>query len=107
MGTVMQRPAPNVLLEVVRAGDVLVATALDWLGHDTRGLPELINQLATMGVDLNVLDMPVEAQDVAGAVGGSLWSPPEWRPLSEADRKEGWPGGVGALPGRGCTLYNG
>ena len=40
--------------------------ALDRLGHDTLGLLELINRLATMGVDLKVLDTPGNAQDVAG-----------------------------------------
>ena len=69
-GTVMQRPGLNDLLEVIRPGDVLVVTALDRLGRDTLGLLELINRLATMGVDLKVLDMPVDAQDVAG--GGQL-----------------------------------
>ena len=40
-GTVFQRPGLNGLLEVLRAGDVLVVTALDRLGRDTlvRGLP--------------------------------------------------------------------
>ena len=69
-GTVFQRPGLNGLLDVLRAGDVLVATALDRLGRDTLGLLELINRLATMGVELKVLDMPVDAQDVAG--GGQL-----------------------------------
>ena len=69
-GTVMQRPGLNDLLEVIRAGDVLVVTALDRLGRDTLGLLELIHRLATMGVELKVLDMPVDAQDVAG--GGQL-----------------------------------
>ena len=45
-------------------------TALDRLRRDTLGLLELINRLATMGVDLKVLDMPVDAQDVAR--GGQL-----------------------------------
>ena len=58
-GTVMQRAGMNCLLEIIRAGDVLVVTALDRLGRDTLGLLELINRLATMGVDLKVLDMPV------------------------------------------------
>ena len=49
---------------------ILVVTALDRLGRDTLGLLELINRLATMCVDLKVLDMPVDAQDVAG--GGPL-----------------------------------
>ena len=47
-----------------------MVTALDRLGLDTLGLLELINRLATMGVDLKVLDMPVDAQDVAR--GGQL-----------------------------------
>ena len=42
----MQRPGLNGLLEVARAGDVLVVTALDRLGRDTLGLLELINRLA-------------------------------------------------------------
>ena len=45
-GTVMQRPGLNGLLEVARAGDVLVVTALDRLGRDTLGLLDLINRLA-------------------------------------------------------------
>ena len=60
-GTVFQRPGLNGLLDVLRAGDVLVATALDRLGRDTLGLLEPINRLATMGVELKVLDMPVDA----------------------------------------------
>ena len=47
----------------------MVVIAPDWLGRDTLGLLELINRLDAMGVDLKVLDMPVDAQDVAG---GSL-----------------------------------
>ena len=66
----MQRPGLNGLLEIVRAGDVLVVTAQDRLGRDTPGLLELINRLSIMAVDLRVLDMPVDAQDVAG--GGQL-----------------------------------
>ena len=69
-GTVFQRPGLNDLLDVIQAGDVLVVIELDRLGRDTLGLLELINRLATMGVDLKVLDMPVDAQDVAG--GGQL-----------------------------------
>ena len=69
-GTVFQRPGLNGLLDVIRAGDVLMATALDRLGRDTLGLLDLINRLATMGVELKVLDMPVDAQDVAS--GGQL-----------------------------------
>ena len=38
-----------------------MVTALDRLGRDTLGLLELINRLATKGVDLKVLDMPVAA----------------------------------------------
>ena len=57
-------------MDVIRTGDILVATALVRLGRDTLGLLELINRLVTMGVDLKVLDMPVDAQDVAG--GGPL-----------------------------------
>ena len=69
-GTVMQRLGLNGLLDVIRAGDVLVVTALDRLGRETLGLLVLINGLATMGVDLKVVDMPVDAQDVAR--GGQL-----------------------------------
>ena len=43
---------------------------MDRLGRDTLGLLELINRLATMGVELKVLDMPVDARDVAG--GGQM-----------------------------------
>ena len=43
---------------------------LDRLGRDTLGFLELINRLATMGVERKVLDMPVNAQDVAS--GGQL-----------------------------------
>ena len=39
---------------------------LDRPGRDTLGLLELINRLDAMDVDLKVLDMPVDAQDVAG-----------------------------------------
>ena len=69
-GTVFQRPGLNDLLNVVQAGDVLMVTALDRLGCDTLGLLELVNRLATMGVELKVLYMSVDAQDVAG--GGQL-----------------------------------
>ena len=47
-----------------------MVTALDRLGRDTLGLLELINRLATMGVELKVLYMSVDDQDVAG--GGQL-----------------------------------
>ena len=69
-GTVMQRPGLNGLLNVIQAGDVLVVTALDRLGRDTLGLRDLINRLATMDVELKMLDMPVDAQALAG--GGQL-----------------------------------
>ena len=69
-GTVFQRSGLNDLLNAVQPGDTLVVTALDRLGRDTLGLLELISRLATMGVELKVLDMPVDAQDVAG--GGQL-----------------------------------
>ena len=69
-GAMMQRPGLNSLLEVIRTGDILVVTALDRLGRDTLGLLELINRLATKGVELKVLDMPVDVRDVAG--GGQL-----------------------------------
>ena len=69
-GAVFDRPGLNVLLEVVQADDVVVVTALDRLGRDTLGILELINRLAVKGVELKVLDMPVDAQDVAG--GGQL-----------------------------------
>ena len=38
---------------------------LDRTGRDTLGLLELINRLDAKDVDLKVLDMPVDAQDVA------------------------------------------
>ena len=38
----------------------------DRLGRDTLSLLKLINGLDAMEVDLKVLDMPVDAQDVAG-----------------------------------------
>ena len=69
-GTVFQRPGLNGLLDVIQTGDFLLVTALDRLRRDTLDLLEPINRLATMGVDLKVLDMPVDAQDVAG--GGQL-----------------------------------
>ena len=37
-GTVIRRPGLNGLLEVIRAGEVLVVTALDRLGRDMLGL---------------------------------------------------------------------
>ena len=70
MGTEFKRPGLNDLLNVVQTGDVLMVTALDRPVRDMLGLLELINRLATMGVELKVLDMPVGAQDVAG--GGQL-----------------------------------
>ena len=47
-----------------------MVTALDRLGRDTLRLLELIHRLTTMGVEMKVLDMLVDAQDVAG--GGQL-----------------------------------
>ena len=82
-GTVMQRRGLDGLLNALQSGDALVVTALDRLGRDTLGLLELINRLTTIGVDLKVLDMMVDAQDVAGgaqsvalvtAVYSSAWS---------------------------------
>ena len=60
-GTVSHRPGLNGLLDAVQAGDVLVVIArpLDRLGRDTLSL-----------LELKALDMPVDAQDVAG--GGQL-----------------------------------
>ena len=42
-GAVIRRPGLNGLLEVIRAGDVLVVTALDRLGRGMLGLLEVIN----------------------------------------------------------------
>ena len=81
---------------------------------------ELIDRLATMGVELKVLDMPVDAQDVAG--GGQLvalvtagLAAIERANISrrtkqgfERARAEGkLSGGAGASPGLECTPYNG
>ena len=119
-GTVMQRPGLNELLDAIQAGDALVVTALDRLGRDTLGLLELISRLASMGVELKVLDMPVDAQDVAG--GGQLValvtagvaaieraniSRRTKQGLERAGRRASWPGGAGASRGRGCGSYNG
>ena len=60
-GAMMQRPGLNSLLEVIRTEDILVVTALDRLGRDTLDVLELVNRLATMGVDLKVLDIPLDA----------------------------------------------
>ena len=60
-GAMMQRTGLNSLLEVIRTGDILVVTALDRLGRDTLDVLELVNRLATMGVDLKVLDIPLDA----------------------------------------------
>ena len=65
-GTVMQRPGLDGNLNDLQSGDALVVIAPDWLGRGTLGLLELINRLDAMGVDLKVLDMLVDAQDVAG-----------------------------------------
>ena len=69
-GTVFDWPGLSGLLERIDQGDTLVVAALDRLGRETLGILELINRLATHGVDLRVLDLPVDAQDVAG--GGQL-----------------------------------
>ena len=58
--TVFHRPGLNGLLDAIQDGDVLVVTEpLDRLGRDTLSL-----------LELKALDMPVDAQDVAG--GGQL-----------------------------------
>ena len=44
----------------------MVATVLGRLGRDTLGLLEVLYRLVTMSVNLKVLDMLVDAQDVAG-----------------------------------------
>ena len=64
-GTVFQRPGLNDLLNTVQSGNCLVVTALNRLGRDTLGLLELINRLPVVGVELNVLDIPVDAADAA------------------------------------------
>ena len=69
-GAVFDRPGLNDLMDLLAPSDTVVVTALDRLGRDTLGLLELIHNLATKGVDLRVLDMPVDAQDIAG--GGQL-----------------------------------
>ena len=69
----MERPELNGLLEVIRVGDVLVVTALDRLRRDTLGLLELINRLATMGVDLRCWICRWTPRTWPEAASWSLW----------------------------------
>ena len=116
----MRRPGLDDLLVAIQPGDALVATALDRLEIDTLGLLKLINRLATMGVDLQVLDMPVDAHDVAG--GGQLVplvtagvaaieraniSRRTKQGLERVGQGASWRGGAGASRRHGCTPYNG
>ena len=66
----MQRQTLNDQLDALHPRDAQAVTAPDRLGRGILGVQGLINLLATMGVDLKVQDMSVEAQDVAG--GGQL-----------------------------------
>ena len=101
-GTVFQRPGLNDLLNVVQAGDVLMVTALDRLGRDTLSL-----------LELKVLDMLVDAQDVAG--GGQLVAlvAAGVAAIERANISRRTKQGLeraraeGKLAGRGCAPYNG
>ena len=75
----------------------------------------MINRLAINGVDLQVLDMPVDAQDVVhggqlvalattgvAAIERANISRQTKQVLELAGSRASWPGGAGASRGRGC-----
>ena len=85
----MQRPGLDGLLSALQSGGTPLGGLPRWNGWVANTLGSIgADQPAwpTMGVDLKVLDMPVDAQDVGPATASrSLWSPPEWRAIERAN----------------------
>jgi DNA invertase Pin-like site-specific DNA recombinase len=64
-----RRPVLDELLEYLRAGDLLVVTALDRLGRVGRSLLELVDDLAGRGVGLRTLHGGIDTTDpIAGRI---------------------------------------
>ena len=66
-GLAASRPGLDELLDVVQAGDTVVVVALDRLGRDFMHSVGLLQTFADRGVDRQVMNLPTDVADVAGA----------------------------------------
>jgi Resolvase, N terminal domain len=75
-GTTDQRPELRACLSFVREGDTLVVTKLDRLARSTLHLCTIAEQLASKGVQLDVLDQAIETRfPPPGASSFMSWGP--------------------------------
>lgn len=65
-GRAASRPEWDRCLDALRAGDVLVVVRLDRVGRSVRNLIDVVNDLASKGVDLLVLDQALDTATPAG-----------------------------------------
>lgn len=65
-GKLRSRPAWDELLAVLRSGDTLIATKLDRLGRSLVNLVDVVNVLAGRGVQLRMLDQPIDTSTAMG-----------------------------------------
>jgi DNA invertase Pin-like site-specific DNA recombinase len=65
-GMLARRPQWDKCREFLRPGDVLVTIRLDRIGRSLRNLLEVMNDLGERGIDLKVLDQPVDTTTPAG-----------------------------------------
>ncbi|MEB0265491.1 recombinase family protein [Cryobacterium sp. 10I5] len=65
-GTKAHRPELDKALEACRRGDTLVVTRLDRLGRSTKDLLECVTELDARGVNLQVLEQPVDTSTAEG-----------------------------------------
>jgi DNA invertase Pin-like site-specific DNA recombinase len=65
-GKLRSRPEWDRLLAVLRKDDVLVATKLDRIGRSLVNLVDIVNLLAERGVQLRMLDQPIDTSTAMG-----------------------------------------
>ncbi len=65
-GKLARRPQWDACLDYLRAGDVLVTVRLDRIGRSLSNLIDVMNGLGERGIDLKVLDQPVDTTTPAG-----------------------------------------
>jgi len=73
-GTRASRPAFDLAVAALQAGDTLVITTLDRLGRSTVHMLALAEQLRQQGVSLRVLNLGGEAVDTASPMGSMLFT---------------------------------
>jgi len=65
-GMLARRPQWDACLAYLRPGDVLVTIRLDRIGRSLRNLLEVMNDLGERGIDLKVIDQPIDTTTPGG-----------------------------------------